>query len=47
MDQFGHTSGKTVVTPTDRPETRVHTRCVIEVFCGVLLCRHVAFMVFL
>ena len=42
VNWFNHTSGVTVVTPTDRPKS-VRNRCVIEVFGGVFLCCHVAF----
>ena len=35
VNWFNHTSGVTVVTPTDRPKS-VRNRCVIEVFGGVL-----------
>ena len=34
VNRFNHTSGVTVVTPTDRPKS-VRNRCVIEVFDGV------------
>ena len=34
VNRFNHTSGVTVVTPTDRPKS-VRNRCVSEVFCGV------------
>ena len=35
----------TAVTPTDRPKS-VRSRCVIKVFRGIFLCRHVAFWMF-
>ena len=36
VNQVNHTSWVAVVTPTDRP-TSVRNRCVIELFCGVVL----------
>ena len=36
VNQFNHTSGVTVVTPTDRPKS-VRNRCVIEVFGGFVV----------
>ena len=35
VNRFHHTSGVTVVTPTDRPNSACN-RCVIDVFGGVL-----------
>ena len=36
LNQVNHTSWVAVVTPTDRPKS-VRNRCVIELFCGVVL----------
>ena len=36
VNQVNHTSWVAVVTPTDRPKS-VRNRCVIELFCGVVL----------
>ena len=38
INRFNHTSGVTVVSPTDRPKS-VRNRCVIEVFGGFLMSR--------
>ena len=35
VTQVNHTSWVTVVTPTDRPKS-VRSRCIIELFCGVV-----------
>ena len=35
VTQVNHTSWVAVVTPTDRPKS-VRSRCVIELFCGVV-----------
>ena len=36
VNQVNHTSMVAVVTPTDRPKS-VRNRCVIELFCDVVL----------
>ena len=43
MYWLNHTSGVTVVTPTDRPKS-VSNRCVIEMLVAFLCC-HVAFWI--
>ena len=46
VNRFNHTSGVTVLTPTDRPKS-VRNRDVIEVLGGVFLCCHFPFWIFL
>ena len=46
VNQVNHTSWVAVVTPTDRPKS-VRNRCVIELFCSVVLCCHFPLLTFL